>query len=119
MIKSEADKILSIHRLILRIMLSVTGLPISVQGVLSTDAKKKILVANHVSSLDPFVLALFHPNILVSKISGVTIFSVQQTDINELLLSCNSRTPPPAHLPHAVSDLCYWQRKKKKKKVNT
>lgn len=47
-------------------MLSVTGLPIAVQGALSTDVKKKILVANHITSLDPFILDFLHPDILVS-----------------------------------------------------
>uniref|UniRef100_A0A0B7AWK7 Lipid droplet-regulating VLDL assembly factor AUP1 n=1 Tax=Arion vulgaris TaxID=1028688 RepID=A0A0B7AWK7_9EUPU len=46
-------------------MLSATGLPISVQGVLNTDVKKKILVSNHVTNFDPFILTFLHPNVLV------------------------------------------------------
>jgi ancient ubiquitous protein 1 len=58
------------RRIILGVMLSVTGLPISVQGMLNTDVKKKILVANHVSSFDPFILAFLHPNVLVLESPG-------------------------------------------------
>uniref|UniRef100_A0A2C9KT47 CUE domain-containing protein n=1 Tax=Biomphalaria glabrata TaxID=6526 RepID=A0A2C9KT47_BIOGL len=50
--------------LILRVMLCVTGLPISSQGLLHTDSKKKIIIANHISSLDPFILSLLHPTVL-------------------------------------------------------
>ncbi|XP_012942533.1 ancient ubiquitous protein 1 [Aplysia californica] len=51
-------------RLMLRVMLAVTGLPISTQGVPSNDCKKKVVIANHVSNLDPFILALLNPLIL-------------------------------------------------------
>ncbi|CAG5118337.1 unnamed protein product [Candidula unifasciata] len=59
-----------LKRVILRAMLSVTGLPIAVHGALSTDVKKKILVSNHVTSLDPFILDFLHPDILVLESAG-------------------------------------------------
>lgn len=55
--------------IILRVMLSVAGLPISTQGTIHTDSKKKILIANHVTNLDPFILALLYPSILTFESS--------------------------------------------------
>ncbi|CAL1538339.1 unnamed protein product [Lymnaea stagnalis] len=55
--------------IILRAMLSVAGLPISTQGAIHTDNKKKILIANHVTNLDPFILALLYPSILTFESS--------------------------------------------------
>ncbi|XP_059175735.1 lipid droplet-regulating VLDL assembly factor AUP1-like [Physella acuta] len=48
---------------ILRIMLSVTGLPISTHGI-PHPAKRNILIANHITNLDPFILAVLYPHIL-------------------------------------------------------
>ncbi|KAH9491516.1 Ancient ubiquitous protein 1 [Bulinus truncatus] len=66
--------------IILRVMLCVTGLPITSQGLLQTDNKKKIIIANHISSLDPFVFSLLHPNVLV--IENVNTSGHLQTYLN-------------------------------------
>jgi len=58
-----------LKRLILRIMLTVTGLPISIQGMPTIDCKKKVVIANHVTNLDPFILALLNPMILTLETS--------------------------------------------------
>lgn len=61
-----------LKRLILRVMLTVTGLPISVQGNPSVD-KRKVIIANHVTNLDPFILALLNPLILTLEPSSTQL----------------------------------------------
>jgi len=72
-------------RLILRAMLAVTGLPISIQGRPPSDNKKKVFIANHVSNLDPFILALLNPLIL-SLESPSSLLSTANRKLNTFSL---------------------------------
>ncbi|KAK3759778.1 hypothetical protein RRG08_041733 [Elysia crispata] len=54
-----------LKRGILRVMLTVIGLPIATQGKPRFDDKsQKIFISNHITNFDPFILMLLHPNIL-------------------------------------------------------
>ncbi|RUS69098.1 hypothetical protein EGW08_023140 [Elysia chlorotica] len=54
-----------LKRGILRVMLTVIGLPIATQGKPHCDDRsKKIFISNHITNFDPFILTLLHPHIL-------------------------------------------------------
>lgn len=74
-----------LKRLILRIMLAVTGLPISIQGNPCSDKKKKVFIANHVTNLDPFILSLLNPLIL-SLENPSSLLSSTKGKINTFVL---------------------------------
>ena len=48
-------------------MFAVCGLVVTTDGGLQTDRQRLVLVANHVTSLDPFILNLVMQYILVSQ----------------------------------------------------
>ncbi|GFN75296.1 Ancient ubiquitous protein 1 [Plakobranchus ocellatus] len=53
-----------LKRGILRVMLTVIGLPIATQGEPRVNDKKRIVISNHITNLDPFILTLLHPHVL-------------------------------------------------------
>ena len=51
---------------LLRLMFAVCGLVVTTDGGLQTDRRHLVLVANHVTSLDPFILSLVMHYTMVS-----------------------------------------------------
>ncbi|KAK7110750.1 lipid droplet-regulating VLDL assembly factor AUP1-like [Littorina saxatilis] len=64
------SKISFVHSVLLRLMFTVCGFVVTTNGSIRSDRQQLVLVANHMTSLDPFILNLVMHYILVVEASA-------------------------------------------------